>query len=349
VAYVTPRHRREAVQEASDALRGAQRIVLTTHVNADGDGVGSEVAVVSWLRNLGAEAWIVNPTPYPSSFDFLLPEPSWVVNASSDRAQKVCRDADLAVVLDTGEVSRVGRVWPMIEPLERLVVDHHPPGDRAIGGVSFRDPEASATGELVYDLVLQSRGPWTEAVLDGLYVAILTDTGSFRFSNSTPRCHRVTAELIERGADPEALHAQVYGRSPIRRFRLLERSLRTLESEPESGVSWMEVPIDACRDLDAQPDDFEGLVDYPRSIEGTEVALLFRQTNQGDTKVSFRSTGQVDVNRLARGFDGGGHRKASGALVKGPPEKTMPQVLDAARAAVRDLRVEEPAPEEGRT
>lgn len=326
--------RSSAIRQASELLHAARRVVLTTHVNADGDGTGSEVAVAAWLRALGAEAWIVNPTPFPDMFRFMVPEGSWVADAGSARAEELCAQADVAVVLDTGEVHRIGRVKPMIDSLRTIVIDHHPPGDRPIGGVSLRDPGACATGELVHDLISHNDGPWPQAALEGLYVAILTDTGRFRFGNTSPACHRVVADLIERGVDPEAMHDEVYGASPLRRFRLLAACLETLDAE--DGVAWMRVPREAYEELGAEPDDLEGLVDYPRSIEGAEVGLLFRQTGRGDTKVSFRSNGPVDVNELARRFGGGGHVKASGALLRSRPEEAVPRVVEEARAHVRD-------------
>jgi phosphoesterase RecJ-like protein len=338
LAYETPTHRIRDVRKAAEVLRAARRVILTTHLNADGDGAGSQVAVAAWLRANGAEAWIVNPTPYPDMFRFMLPE-DWVVPAGSRRAEELCETADLAAVLDTGEVTRIGRVKPLISHLPAVVVDHHPPGERPIGGTSLRDPAASATGELVYDVITAARGPWPQATLLGIYVAILTDTGGFRFSNSTAEAHEVVADLIRRGLDTEAAYNQVYGASPLRRFKLLQACLNTLEAD--EGVAWMSVPPDVFRDLGAGPEDLEGLVDYPRGVEGTEVALLFRRTNTGATKVSFRSTGPVDVNALAREFGGGGHVRAAGAALDLSLEESIRRVVDATRAAVARVRNEE--------
>lgn len=328
--------REESVRRVVDRLRGSRRVILTTHVNADGDGAGCEVALRAWLRTQGAEAWIVNPTPFPGLFRFLLEDPSGVVDPATDDAGVVCGQADLAVVLDTGEVPRVGRVKPLIDDLDTVIVDHHQPGDQPIPGLSLRDPEACATGELLFDVIDAADGPWPQVVVDGLYVAILTDTGSFRFSNATPRAHAVAASLIERGADPEQLHREVYGASPLRAFRLLEASLATLEVDPEGKVAWMTVPREAYDDLGAAPEDLEGLVDYPRSVQGVEVGILFRQTATGDTKISFRSNGSVDVNGLARSFGGGGHIKAAGALLPTAPEEAIPEVVEATLKAVRE-------------
>ena len=343
MSYTTPAARRTSVRAVRNALMAARTAVLTTHLNADGDGTGCEVAVASWLRANGAEAFIINPTPYPDMYRFLLPDDGWVVPAGSDRARDICGRADLAIVLDTGEVSRIGRVRSLIRDLKTVVVDHHPPGDKPLGGISLRDDTACATGELVYDIFLDAGGPWDDAAVIGMYVAILTDTGSFRFSNATPDCHRIAADLIERGAEPEALHARIYGSSPVRKYRLLQRALDTLEFEEETGIAWMRVPTDAYRELGAEPEDLEGMVDVPRGIEGVEVGLLFRSSSSGEIKVSFRANGTVDVNRLARRFGGGGHVKASGCMLPGPMDRAVDEVLAATRAAVEaSRRGEEP-------
>ena len=332
VTYRTPPGRMASLRATKNALMASRKAVLTTHLNADGDGAGSEGAMVSWLRAHGCEAWIVNPTPFPDMFRFMIENDDWVLPAGSSRARDVCDSADLAIVLDTGEVPRIGRVRDLIRELPTVVIDHHQPGDRPIGGTSFRDPDACATGELVYDIILAADGPWTEWALKGLYVAILTDTGSFRFSNSSPGSHQVAAELIRMGVDPEEMHSKVYGAAPLRRYKLLERALATLNAD--GGVAWMIVPTEAFEELEVTPDDLEGLVDVPRGVEGAQVGLLFRKTTTGEVKISLRSNGPVDVNEIARRFGGGGHVKASGAMVAGPMERAIDEVLAVTREAV---------------
>jgi phosphoesterase RecJ-like protein len=341
LSYRTPAHRAAAVKSARNALLASRRAVLTTHLNADGDGAGSEGALVSWLRANGTEAWIVNPTAFPQSLRFLIENEDWILPVGSRRARDVCDSADLAIVLDTGEIPRIGRVQDMIRELPTLVIDHHPPGDQAIGGISLRDPSACATGELVFDIVQTTNGPWTRQVAEGIYVAILTDTGGFRFDNATAECHRVASEVIAKGVEPEAMHERVYGSAPLRKYRLLRHALETLEHDADAGVSWMLIPSGPFDELGVTAEDLEGIVDIPRSIEGTEVGVLFRATQSGEVKISFRSNGPVDVNALARGFNGGGHVKASGAVVPGPMERAMATVLDATRRAVTRARNED--------
>lgn len=338
MSYRTPSHRATAVNQVRNALLASRKAVLTTHLNADGDGAGSEAALAAWLRANGTEAWIINPTSFPDSFRFLVEHQDWVVSAGSPRARELCDSADLAIVLDTGEVPRIGRVQEMIRHLPAVVIDHHPIGDRAIGGISLRDVTAAATGELVHDIIHESKGPWTSHMDQGIYIAILTDTGGFRFDNATAGCHRVISEVVGRGVDPEAMYERVYGSSRIRRYRLLQHALDTLEHDEENGVAWMIVPRDRYKEVCASAEDLEGFVDIPRSIEGTEVGLLFRMTASDDVKVSFRSNGKVDVNALARVFKGGGHVKASGAVLTGPIEEAVPRVLDAVREVVQQLR-----------
>lgn len=338
MSYRTPAHRAAAVNEVKNALLASRRAVLTTHLNADGDGAGSQAALVSWMRAIGTEAWIVNPTGFPRNLRFLVENEDWIVAAGSARARDLCATADLAVVLDTGEVPRIGRVHEMIRGLPTVVIDHHPPGDRAIAGVGVRDPGACATGEIVHDIVHGANGPWSQHVADGIYVAILTDTGGFRFDNATADCHRVVSEVIARGAKPDEMYERVYGSAPLRKYRLLRYALDTLEHDSDAKISWMVIPREPYEELGVTAEDLEGIVDIPRSIEGTEVGLLFRNTEAGEVKVSFRSNGPVDVNELARGFKGGGHVKASGAVLPGPMDRAIAEVLETTRKAVEQSR-----------
>ena len=333
MTYQTGEARFEAIDSVLTALSGKETAVLTTHINADGDGCGSEIALAAWLRELGTEAFIVNPTPVPQSFRFLVPDESWVVDAMSAEAQELCDGADVAVVLDTGEVPRIGRVRPLIDGVPTVVIDHHPPGDRPIEGVSLRDSSASATGELVFDLIHRAGGPWPEIADLAMYVAIMTDTGSFRFSNTTPASLRIAAELVGRGVSPDETYRRIYAASR-RQWHLLESSLALLEVDEEAGVAWMTVPADQFDALGAIPDDLEGMIDYPRSVEGVEVGLLFRQIPRKGVKVSFRSNGAVNVNTLARRFGGGGHVRAAGALIEGQMDQVRKDVTHATREAV---------------
>lgn len=338
MTYQTPESRYDSVQKVLDSLDGRECAILTTHINADGDGIGSEVALATWLRARGTKSYIVNPTPIPQSLRFLVPDESWVLDPSEQETVECCYGADIAIVLDASEAERIGRIKPLIENLTTVVIDHHPVGDKPIGGVSFRDSTASATGELVFDLIMKAGGPWLDVADLAIYVAILTDTGSFRFSNSTPASHNIVAELIRRGVDPEEMYRRFYGTFSYRHFKLLRSALGELKVDADSRVAWMTVPSKDYQDLAATAEDLEGFVDYPRSIEGVEVGILFWNPTKDSVKISFRSNGAVDVNELARSFGGGGHVRASGAMIHGSLEQVRNEVVSDTIAAVKILR-----------
>lgn len=310
-----------------EILGRAGSVVITTHANADGDGAGSEVALAAFLRARGTEAWIVNPTPFPESCAFLLPDPDWAVPCRSGEASLRCRAADLAVVVDTAEKPRIGRVKSLIRGLPKVVIDHHPPGGRPIAGEVFRDTAACATGALVFELIDRAGGPWSAAIASALYIAVLTDTGGFRFANTNPSCLRTAARLVELGASPEKLHRAAYGRFRPRRFELLREALATLTVHDSGRAAWMIVPKDAYDRLGATVEDLEGFVDVPRDIAGVEVAALFRTTADGRIKVSLRSTSPVDVNVIATELGGGGHVRAAAAVVGGALEEVVKRVV----------------------
>ncbi|HEX7119163.1 MAG TPA: bifunctional oligoribonuclease/PAP phosphatase NrnA [Longimicrobiales bacterium] len=334
-----PETRRPALERVLAALDAAGRIVLTTHVNADGDGAGSEAALGAWLAARGKSVTIVNPTPFPATYLHLVADPVQVADLGTAQAERALHAAELFAVLDTSEPKRLGRLPRLIDDRPAVVIDHHPPGETRVSGTAVQDPTASATGELVFDLLrlADPGGAWPAVVAEALYTALVTDTGSFRFANTTPRTHAVAAELLLRGVDPEAVYRRLFATVPLRRIELLRAALERLEADPDAHVSWISLPRSILEPLNATSEDLDGIVEYARSIKGTEVAILFRELPDASTKVSWRSNGEVDVNALARKFGGGGHVKAAGALIGQPLDAARRAVLDATRMAVQAL------------
>lgn len=321
-----------AAQELAALLVPGRRICLVTHVNPDGDGLGSQVALVHLLRGAGLDAIITNPTPTPDRFQFLLADLPGVDR--SERAVRELRQADLVIVLDIAELSRLGALGATVA--ERGVpvacIDHHTGPGQLPDGPRLVDVTAAATGELVYLLARELGWLVTRAVAHALYVAIVTDTGSFRFSNTRPRTLRIAADLLERGADPEEVYLEVYASGPPGRPRLLAETLETLVVEDDPGLAWMTVPPGALERHEVDADDLDGVVEHARAIRGVRLALLFRQVSGGRIKVSFRSVGSTDVAVLARRFGGGGHTKAAGAAIAGSLDTVQQAVLTEARS-----------------
>jgi len=328
-----PESRAFPLRRILQRLLAARSVVTVTHVNADGDGSGSQAAVAAWLEGRGITCTIVNPTPFPETFRFVLHRQDAVADLGTPEAEEAIAAADLFLVLDTSEPSRVGDLAARLPRDRTLVVDHHPPGGELVGETAVQDPTAAATGEMVYDMISLAGDAVPPASALGAYVALVSDTGSFRYSNTTPRAHAVAAALLQRGIDPEIVYRRLFATAPVRRLELLREALGALRVDPEARLAWMVVDAEMAERLGATGEDFDGLIEHVRSVEGTEIAMLIRGMPGGTTKVSFRSNGGADVNRLARKFGGGGHVKAAGATLQGPPGEVVEPVVSAAREA----------------
>ena len=289
--FSLPPDRVEAARAFAATFHPGQRVCLTTHVNPDGDGLGSEAGLAHLLKARGVDVVVTNPTPTPPRFMFLFEDLPGV--EKTGEAVKEIRRADRIVVLDIGDLGRLGMLGEHVRARGVPVgcIDHHV-GGVAADGPRYVDSEAAATGELVFEVALANGWPLDQAAARGLYVAILTDTGGFRFSNTRPRTLRIAAELLETGVDPEEIYLEVYARAPEGRPRLFAEALQTLVVEPEHGLAWVTVPPGAIERLGVSSDDLDGVVEFPRSIEGVRMALLFREVSQGRVKVSLRSIGQ---------------------------------------------------------
>lgn len=285
------------------------------------------------LAQRGLEVHIVNPTPWPDLFAFLLDRD---VRDRSEDGTRALADIDLLIVLDISDVKRLGALTETVRSLTvpRLVIDHHVPSEDRAGDVVLADTSACATGELVYDLACELQLEITPGTAKSLYTAILTDTGGFRFSNTTPRCHAVAADLLAVGVEPEEMYQRVYASAPAGRIRLLAEVLQTLGVDEGKGLAWLSMPAGALEQHGVRQEDLDGIVEHARSISGTRMAVFFRDLGHGKVKVSFRSTGGVDVNAFARTFGGGGHARASGALIAGTLDAVRERVLAAARQAL---------------
>jgi phosphoesterase RecJ-like protein len=325
-----PESRRAAIHELARELVPGRRVALSTHMNADGDGCGSEAALARLLAQRGLDARIVNPTPWPKLFDFLLDDG---IKEMSGKGSAALKGIDLLIVLDISDVKRLGVLTETVRRLDvpKLVIDHHIPSDDPAGDIIFTDVTACATGELVYDLARTLDFQITADIARALYAAVLTDTGSFRFSNTTPRCHALAADLLATGVDPEDMYIRIYASAPPGRVHLLADVLATLGVDEQRGLAWLSMGAGALDKYDVRQEDLDGIVEHARSIAGTRMALFFRDLGHGKVKVSFRSTGEVDVNAFARQFGGGGHAKASGALIVGSLEEVRERVIAAAQ------------------
>jgi len=290
-----------------------QRFVLTTHVNPDPDGIGSELALARFLVSKGKEAVILNHSATPSNCAFLDPD-KIVLQFDSSQHSQIVLSAEAIFILDSNHPDRLESLKPLVlrSSATKVCIDHHL--DKAdFADLYILDEQSTATGEILYHLLrFLDNMAMTPAIAESLYTAIMTDTGSFRFPKTDAEVHRIIADLIECGADPVSIYQQVYEQGSANRVRLIGQVLGTLQLAHDGRVAYLTVTKQMFEATDTQEEDTENFVTQTLGIRGVEIGLMFTELPQG-TKVSFRSKGDIAVNRLAQEFGGNGHKNAAGA------------------------------------
>jgi len=308
-------------------LREKDRFLVACHENPEGDAIGSELALALALRKMGKTATVLNSDPVPDNLLFLPGAGTVVFEEDGSKY-------DVAVVVDCGSPERTGRVGRELLKCPLLVnIDHHRTnGD--LGELSLVDPDAAATGLLIHRILSAMGCDIDLDVATNIYVAVLTDTGSFHYGSSSPEAFEVAGDMVRRGVDPWAVAEQVYETQSANRLRLLGRVLGSIEVSPCGRVASITTMREDLREFASGKDALEGFINYPRSIVGVEVAVSFREEEGGVFRVSFRSKGRVDVSAVAGRFGGGGHRNAAGCSVPGSLSDVKRKVLDALAAVL---------------
>jgi bifunctional oligoribonuclease and PAP phosphatase NrnA len=298
--------------------------VVTTHVNPDGDGLGSELALARWLAGRGKQVRIVNHSSTPEVYLFLDPQRD-IERYDSGRHDALIADAAVIVILDCNHPSRLRSMEPAVTASRavKVCIDHHldpaPFADRYL-----IDDDATSTAEILYRLLVRLNGPALSPGIAGpLYCAIMTDTGSFRYPRVDAGTHRIVAHLIECGADPVRIYHEVYEQWTPGRFQLLGAMLEGLETAYGGRLVYVTVTQEMLRQTGTLEEDTDNFTVYPMSVRGAQAALLFLELPDG-VKISLRSRGNVPINELAKEFGGNGHKNAAGARLHG-------EQLDATR------------------
>jgi phosphoesterase RecJ-like protein len=310
-------------------LSAAQRVLITSHAAPDGDAIGSELGLAELAAALNVATVIVNHDPVPAALAFLPGlEAVTVLPALPDGLEQ---DFDLAVVLECPGLDRPG--FAGLERLPIVNIDHHLENDR-YGEVNYVDEDAPAVGEMVLAMAEAAGVTVTATMATNLYTALVTDTGDFRYSNTTPRAFTAAERLVRAGARPHRIAEALWEHVPVRVVRLTADLLATLELLADGRVALVWADRAMLERTGAHPEDTENLINLPRSIDGVRVAVMLKAFKDGAVRVSLRSRDDTDVQAVARRFGGGGHRNAAGCTVPGSLETARAAVLAAVLDAV---------------
>ncbi len=291
-----------------DAVRVRQRFVISSHTRPDGDAIGSQMAAAYALRALGKQVAIVNADAAPGA---LMPFPG----VSGIRvAPRVEEDAEAAIIMECGDLARTG-----VEGLDRFFViniDHHP-DNTAYGRLNWLDLTAAACGEMVFDLVRAIGSPLTLDIATHIYLAILTDTGSFHYSHISPRTFDICRQTLEAGVDPVLVARSVYDSSSLGRLKLLGTVMSGMQLDASGRIALVYLDHGIARVAGGTYDDTEGLINLPLTVKEIEAVVFFKHIEGDDYRVSLRSKRDIDVGAVAKAFGGGGHRNAAGCTASG--------------------------------
>lgn len=321
------------LSEIANALRHADRIAIAAHVRPDGDAVGSVLGLALSLRAMGKTVYALLEDGVPLNLAFL-PETATILTPPYADF-----DIDVAVALDTATHERLGDATKAALARAPLLIDiDHHPANPGYGKINHIDGTQPAVGQIVYELLKAGDFPITDAVLQHLYTAISTDTGSFQYSSTNARTHHIAGEMLAAGLDASSLAQKLYHTHPARRLQLLRAMLNEMDIRAEGRIASWKFTTKLMEEIQVQPGDTEGLIDTLRMIDSVVAAVIFEELPDGKVRASSRSKDQrLDVAAVCAQFGGGGHRLAAGARLKGPIDVAAETFLTALEHEVRRL------------
>ncbi|MDH7480949.1 MAG: bifunctional oligoribonuclease/PAP phosphatase NrnA [Armatimonadota bacterium] len=313
------------LQAVTEILKSKKSFLIGGHVSPDGDSLGCMCALGIALERMEKKVVLLSADGVPELYSFL-PISNKVIKTAPVRS---C--FEVGIVIDCEDISRLGQVEEAFRSCETIIeIDHHPNLDRN-GNLQLIWPSAAAAGEIVFELLKNMEVRIDADIATCLLTAIMTDTGSFRFSNVTPQTFRISAELLEKGASPSKIAHNVYENRSLSSTKLLGAVLSSLQTTDSGRIAWASITQEQLATIQASEAETEGVVNYIRSIRGAQVGVLFRECPDGSTRVSLRSRDGSDISQVARLFGGGGHRTAAGCTINHPLAHTQELVIDAVR------------------
>src|SRR5882672_4604746 len=316
----------EPIQQIVEAIRARQRFVLSSHSRPDGDSIGSQLAMAYALHALGKDVVAVNADPAPGPLMQFPGVPDILI------IPRVEGDFDAAIIMECGDLGRTG-----VEGLDRFFViniDHHP-GNANYGQINWFDASAAACAEMVFELVRALGVPLTTEIATHIYLAILTDTGSFHYSSISPRTFDICRECLEAGVDPVLVARNVYDSNNMGRLKLFGAVLSAMQLDETGRIAIVYVDHQMARQAGGTYEDTEGLINLPLTVKEIQAVVFFKQIEGDEYRISLRSKGDIDIGTIAKDYGGGGHKNASGCTVTGPIDTLQKLFIEKIENAIQ--------------
>ena len=314
--------------------------VITTHINPDGDAIGSAMALFYFLRSFNKTAHVINYSKTPKYYKFL--DPDNVIIHFNEEDKKLLNESDVIFFVDLNETNRIKSMAPFVleSKATKVIIDHHEPNSnltKRFADIEFADPKACSTGEIMYKLISHKYNSLiNQKIAQALYAAIITDTQSFHLPRATSEVYRISADLIDKGANPSFIYKQIYESNHPNRIILLSEFLSQMKLVENNRIVYFVVTQEMFRRTETKEEDIDNFITYGLQIETAEIVMLFVQLNDG-IKISFRSIVSIPINSLAKEFGGNGHKNAAGVRLTNSLhgdtslETMIPKLLESAK------------------
>lgn len=325
-------------KKVNDVILKSSKIMLTTHENPDGDGLGSECGIYYHLKEIGKDVKILNYSDLPFQYEFLNTD-NIFETFDVNKHEKWMLNIDLVIVFDVGDFSRTRTVADFIlkNKIKILNIDHHPHPENHNFSYNCIDLKAAATGCMVYDyLQTNDVNPINKKSLEGIYTAVMTDTGSFKYSNTTEKCHKIAIECLENNIETHKIYQNIYENSPKSRVELMGEFLSNINYDLNDRFAWFVITQNMLIQANANHGDVEGFSDLVRSIKGVEVSLMIFEQEDSTCRINFRSKGPIVINDIAKELGGGGHPFAAGAKVEGGFNEVKEHVISITKKSLQN-------------
>ena len=328
----------KAWNQLTDLINKSNSILLSTHVNPDGDGLGSEIGFYYHLKNIDKQCRIINISPVPEVYKCI--DPDGIIETYTTNHNEWLNQVDMTILFDIGDFRRINEIYPEIKNSKIVLFDHHPLSKDNPYSVIVLDLGAPATGYMVWKYLQHlSIGNYDLDIVsaNALYAALISDTGSFRYSSTHSDSHLMAANLLDLGVKPYEIHRALYEQRKIGQVRLMSYVIQALQFSEDKTIAWFVVDREMLRKSGADKNDIDGFTEFVRTIKGVEIAFMVQQTSNGTHRINFRSSGNYIVNDVAKKFGGGGHIYAAGARVEGTPTKEIEkQILEQLIMKIED-------------